>query len=37
MNKGNKERDHKQNAWRTVEQFLIAVLWTIRTKPYFER
>ena len=25
-----RESDRKENAWRTVEQFLIVFLWTIR-------
>ena len=29
-NKGYRERDRKENAWRAVEQFLIIFLSTIR-------
>ena len=29
-NKGYKERDWQENAWRAVEQFLIGFLWRIR-------
>ena len=29
-NKGYKQRDQKENAWKAVKQFSIVFLWTIR-------
>ena len=34
-NKGYKERAREENAWRTVEQFLIIFLWIIRDQGIF--
>ena len=36
-NKGCKETDREENAWRTVEQFLIKILWTIRDKAILSK